>query len=171
MANILKKRPPREAHSTHQNFLYNRALYGLSIYTPEEVVIMPPEKRKRILQIHKKTQKILNLWKQEIVNILANKIFTDIFPDTEITNCLVKVFGIDGDPEYVNNMSFKTLKISKEQIVTKLIECKVLPKNFNELNQKEDHASRISSKRRPDPGVKPREHTGGRALEISSQAG
>lgn len=166
MANKTQKRPPREVHSTHQTFLYNRALYGLSIYTPEEVVIMPPEKRKRILQIHKKTQKILNLWKQEIVNMLANKIFTDIFPNTEFTYCLVKTFGIAGDPEYINNMSFKTLKISKEQIVLKLIESKILPKNFNELNQKED-ASRISSKRGPDLGVKSRERTGGRTLEVS----
>lgn len=166
MANKSHKRPPREAHSTHQTFLYNRALYGLSIYTPEEVVIMAPHKRKRILQIHKKTQKILNLWKQEIVNILANKIFTDIFPNTEFTHCLVQTYGVTGDPEYTNNMSFKTLKLSKEQIIAKLIESKILPKNFNELNQKED-ASRISSKRRPDPGVKPREHTGGRALEVS----
>lgn len=171
MANTPKKRPPREVLTTHQNFLYNRALYGLSIYTPEEVVIMAPEKRKRILQIHKKTQKILNLWKQEIVNILANKLFTDIFPDTEITNCFVKTFGIEGDPEYVNNMSFKALKITKEQIISKLIEKKVLPKNFNELNQQEDHASRISSKRRPDTSVKPRERAGGRTLEVSSEAG
>ena len=72
MADKLKKLHGRLGYTEHQNFLYNRALYGLSIYTPEEVVIMAPEKRKRIIQIHKKTQKILNLWKQEIVNTLAN---------------------------------------------------------------------------------------------------
>lgn len=170
MAKKTHTKPPREAHSTHQSFLYNRALYGLSIYTPEEVVIMTPEKRKRILQIHKKTQKILNLWRQEIVNTLANKLFTDIFPNTEITNCLVKVFGTAGDPEYINNMSFKTLKITKEQIVQKLIESKILPKNFNELNQ-EDHASRISSKRGTDASSKSRECSGGRAVEVSMQTG
>ena len=142
----------KEYCNKHQNFLYNRALYGLSTYSPEEVVIMLPEKRKRILQIHKKTQKILNLWKQEIVNILANKIFTDIFPDTEFTRCLTEFYGTAGDPEYINNMSFKMLKISKQEIISKLIESKILPKNFNELNQQED-ASRISSKREPDPGV------------------
>ncbi len=160
----------KDYYSKHQNFLYNRALYGLSTYTPEEVVIMLPEKRKRILQIHKKTQKILNLWKQEIVNILANKIFTDIFPNMEITKCLVEYYGTDGDPEYVNNMSFKMLKISKEQVISKLIETKILPKNFNELNIEED-ASRISSKRRPDTSVEPRKYTGGRALEVSDKTG
>jgi len=165
---MAKTQKQRGSQTSHQNFLYNRAIYGLSTYSPEEVVIMLPEKRKRIIQIHKKTQKILNLWKQEIVNILANKIFTDIFPNTEFTKCLVEFYGTEGDPEYINNMSFKLLKISKEQIITKLIESKILPKNFNELKQ-EENASRISSKRRPDPGVKPRERTGGRTLEVSSE--
>jgi hypothetical protein len=158
-----------ESHTEHQNFLYNRALYGLSIYTPQEVVIMLPEKRKRIIRLHKRTQKIINLWKQEIVNILANKIFTDIFPNTEFTECLVKFYGTVGDPEYINNMSFKVLKISKEQIISKLIESKILPKNFNELKQ-EENASRISSKWEPNSSVKPRERTGGRALEVSGKA-
>lgn len=166
MANT-PRRSPKETPSTHQTFLYNRALYGLSIYTPEEVVIMAPHKRKRILQIHKKTQKILNLWKQEIVNILANKVFTDIFPKTEFTQCLVQFYGTEGDPEYTNNMSFKTLKLSKEEIITKLIESKILPKNFHELNQTQD-ASRILSKWRADPSVKSGEHSRGRALKVSS---
>lgn len=155
-------------YSKHQNFLYNRALYGLSIYLLDEVMLMPLEKKKRIIKIHKKSQKIMNLWKQEIVNTLANKLFTDIFPDMEITKCLVKYYGTEGDPEYVNNMSFKLLKISKEQIISKLIETKILPKNFNELNQEED-VSRISSKREPDSRIKSRECSRGRAIEISSQ--
>jgi len=157
-----------EQYSLHQNFLYNRALYGLGIYTPEEVVTMLPEKRKRIIRLYKKTQKIINLWKQEIVNILANKLFTDIFPDMEFTKCLVEYYGTEGDPEYINNMSFKNLKISKEQVINKLIENKILPKNFNELNQ-EENESRISSKWRPHISAESRECTGGRTLEISSE--
>jgi hypothetical protein len=51
----------------------------------------------------------------------------------DITNTLVEKFGIEGDPEYVNKMSFKMLNISKPQIVDKLIEAKVLPKNFKIL--------------------------------------
>lgn len=169
MADKLKKLPGRLGYTEHQNFLYNRALYGLSIYTPEEVVIMAPEKRKRIIQIHKKTQKILNLWKQEIVNTLANKLFTDIFPDMEITKTLVDYYGTGGDPDYINNMSFKSLKISKEQVISYLIEKKVLPKKFNELNQQED-ASRIYSKRRTDTNPNPGESLRRRALKVINQA-
>jgi hypothetical protein len=131
---------------------------------------MAPEKRKRIIQMHKKTQKILNLWKQEIVNVLANKLFTDIFPDMEITKCLVDFYGTEGDPEYINNMSFKSLKVSKEQIICYLIEKKILPKNFNELNQQQD-ASRISSKREPDTNPNPGESLRRRALKVTGKAG
>jgi hypothetical protein len=164
------KQPEKKVFYTdHQNFLYNRALHGLSIYSPEEVVIMAPEKRKRIIQMHKKTQKILNLWKQEIVNVLANKLFTDIFPDMEITKCLVDFYGTNGDPEYINNMSFKSLKISKEQIICYLIDKKILPKNFNELNQQQD-ASRIYSKRGLNSNAKSREPLRGGATKITNQA-
>lgn len=120
-------------YNEHQNFLYNRALYGLSIYSKDEVQEMDLQKKKRIIRIHKKTQKILNLWKQEIVNTLANKLFTDIFPKMDITNTIIEKYGIEGDPDYVNKMSFKMLNISKTQIVFKLIGCKILPKNFNDL--------------------------------------
>ena len=169
MAKIKKQPEKRVIYTDHQNFLYNRALYGLSIYTPEEVVIMAPEKRKKIIQIHKKTQKILNLWKQEIVNTLANKLFTDIFPDMEITKTLVDYYGTGGDPDYINNMSFKSLKINKEQIASYLIKKKILPKNFNELNQQQD-ASRIYSNRRTDTNPNPGESLRRRALKVTNQA-
>jgi hypothetical protein len=123
----------KDPYNKHQNFLYNRAMYGLSIYSRDEVQEMDLQKKKRIVRLHKKTQTILNLWKQEIVNTLANKLFTDIFPRMDITNTLIEKFGIEGDPEYVNKMSFKMLNITKPQIVDKLIEAKVLPKNFKIL--------------------------------------
>ena len=123
----------KDPYNKHQNFLYNRAMYGLSIYSRDEVQEMDLQKKKRIVRLHKKTQTILNLWKQEIVNTLANKLFTDIFPRMDITNTLVEKFGIEGDPEYVNKMSFKMLNITKPQIIDKLIEAKVLPKNFKIL--------------------------------------
>ena len=123
----------KDPYNKHQNFLYNRAMYGLSIYSRDEVQEMDLQKKKRIVRLHKKTQTILNLWKQEIVNTLANKLFTDIFPRMDITNTLIEKFGIEGDPDYVNKMSFKMLNISKPQIIDKLIEVKVLPKNFKIL--------------------------------------
>ena len=162
--------PNQEHYTTHQDFLYNRALFGLSVYKLDEVVIMSVEKKKRIIRLHKKTQKIMNLWKQEIVNVLANSIFTDLFPDMEITKCLVMYYGTVGDPDYINNMSFKMLKISKKQIIDKLVETKILPKNFNQLTLKKD-ASRIFSKRELVPDPKSGEPPRGGTLEGTVQAG
>lgn len=143
----MQKNYKKEIYNDHQNFLYNRALYGLSVYSQKELQEMPLEKKQRVTKLYKKAQKVINLWKQEIVNILANTFFLSIFPDMEITKCLIEVYGTSGDPEYINNMSFKTLKITKKQIIDKLIEVKILPKNFYELNSQENE-SRNSLQRR-----------------------
>lgn len=136
----MQKNYKKEIYNDHQNFLYNRALYGLSVYSQKELQEMALEKKQRVTKLYKKAQKVINLWKQEIVNILANTFFLSIFPDMEITKCLIEVYGTSGDPEYINNMSFKTLKITKKQIIDKLIEVKILPKNFYELNSQENES-------------------------------
>lgn len=136
----------KDPFNNHQNFLYNRAIYGLSIYSREELKDMDLQKKKRIVRIQKKAQTVLNLWKQEIVNTLANKLFTDIFPRMDFTTTLIEKFGIEGDPKYVNKMSFKMLKISKSQIVDKLIESKVLPKNFKLLEDNVNLIRKVKKK-------------------------
>ena len=107
---------------------------------------------------------------EEIVNILANAFFVNIFPDTEFTKCLVETYGTSGDPEYVNNMSFKTLKITKKQIIDKLIEAKILPKNFYELNHITDE-SRSNLQRGNNPANMSRDSHGRRDSKGSGKAG
>jgi hypothetical protein len=116
----------------YQNFLYKRALFGLKIYTPEELDAMKKEKRARINKIQRKTQKTLNVYKQEIVNSLTNNIFQRYFPNSPITRALLGEFNFT-DYEYVNTLDFKALGIGKEHIVNRLIREKILPKNFYEL--------------------------------------
>jgi hypothetical protein len=116
----------------YQNFLYKRALFGLKIYTPEELDIMKKEKRARINKIQRKSQRILNVYKQEIVNKLTNNIFQRYFPNSPITKALMGEFNFT-DAEHVNTLDFKELGISKEHIVNRLIQEKVLPKNFYDL--------------------------------------
>ena len=98
---------------------------------------MSIEKKKRINKSYKKCQVVVNLLKQEVTNQLANEFFVRIFPGMEITNSLVNYFGTEGHPEHVNNMSFKMLKINKPLVIARLIERKVLPKNFNQLTPTE----------------------------------
>lgn len=123
-----------EANSlnNYQNFLYNRALFGLAVYSQEEIKEMHWDKRKRIIKVHKRAQAILNLWKQEIIVALSNKFFTDLFPRMDITKQLVGDKN-PTDPNYVNNMSFKSLRITKDAVISRLIAGGVLPPNFKEL--------------------------------------
>ncbi len=131
----------KDPYNDHQNFLYNRALHGLNIYSKKELNELTVEKKKRILRIYKKTQYVLNLWKQELVNEMANALFMNLFPRMSITQEILH-FGIEGDETYINKLSFKMLKINKSQIIEKLIENKLLPKNFNQLEQ--TYENRIS---------------------------
>lgn len=122
----------RDPYNAYQNFLYNRALFGLKVYEKPELDTMHWDKKKRIIKVHKRTQMLLNIWKQKITIELTNYLFKDRFPDSYITKDLVEKHG-EVDPDFVNDIPFKLLKISKDDIVEKLIEEGVLPRNFKEL--------------------------------------
>jgi hypothetical protein len=116
----------------YQNFLYKRALFGLKMYSPQELEAMQESKKSRITKLHKKTQVVLNVYKQEIVNALTNNIFLRLFPTSPITKALVGE-GTFTDPGFKNNLDFKSLGVSKQSIVDRLIREKILPQNFYEL--------------------------------------
>ena len=63
----------KDPYSQQQNLLYKRAMFGLNIYSKEEIQQMHWQKRKRIKKVQIRAQKELNLWKQELVNNLTNK--------------------------------------------------------------------------------------------------
>lgn len=123
----------QDPYNEYQNFLYNRALTGLSVYSIEELQEMRFDKKKRITKVHKRAQTLLNLWKQEIVNKLSNYVFKTIFPDSPITKELTEIFADTTDELYINKMSFKSLQITKSQVIERFVEEGILPKNFNEL--------------------------------------
>ena len=128
----------KDPYNAYQNFLYNRTINGLSIYSNDELSKMSNEKKKKIFKQHKKAQETINLLKQEVTNKLANDFFVQIFPDTEFTKSLINFYGIQGDVNYKNHLPFKLLKINKKMIIARLIETKLLPKNFNQLIPKEN---------------------------------
>ena len=128
----------KDPYNAYQNFLYNRTINGLSIYSNDELSKMSNEKKKKFFKQHKKAQETINLLKQEVTNKLANDFFVQIFPDTEFTKSLINFYGIQGDVNYKNHLPFKLLKINKKMIIARLIETKLLPKNFNQLIPRED---------------------------------
>lgn len=116
----------------YQNFLYKRALFGLKMYSPEEIQQMTDARKSRIVKLHRRSQKILNIYKQEAVNKITNNLFVKYFPNSPITKALVGELNFT-DPEFVNKIDFKMLGISKENIINRLIQEKILPKNFYDL--------------------------------------
>lgn len=139
--------------SSYQNFLYRRAIYGITIYSLAAVQVMNKDKKSKIIADHAKAQYILNLWKQEIVNRFTNRIFERYFPKTEAYQLFCVTHRSDTDPEEANNLSFKDLRITKKQIIDKLIESGVLPKYFYSL-KKENHAGTNPDKRPSHARVK-----------------
>ena len=122
--------------NNYQNFLYNRALFGLSVYTQEEITEMHWDKRKRIIKVHKRAQVVLNLWKQEVINSRVAHLFKTLFPKAEITSVIVEECK-QTDPIFVNKMSFKDLGIMKDAVILKLMENGILPKDYYELKPQE----------------------------------
>ena len=128
-------------YTPHQNLLYKRALFGLSVYKKEEVKRMYGQKRKRIKKVHAKTQRILNAWKQELTIELTNPIFDFLIisakdvgynePGLNFIRNMRECNDIDDRLE--NTLTFRDLGISKDQIINKLIEYKILPYNFREI--------------------------------------
>lgn len=113
----------------YQNFLYKRALYGLSMFEEKEIKQMHWQKRKRIIKVHKKAQNALNLYKQEKTNRYTKEFFK-LFYKSKLCKELLEDFI---DPDYINDLDFKSLKISKEDIIKIFIKNSVLPKNFYKL--------------------------------------
>jgi len=120
--------------NNYQNFLYNRALFGLSVYSQDDIKEMHWDKRKRIVKVHKRAQQTLNLWKQEINNHRIVNLFKKLFPEISITSPITQsLLGPEPDPEIVCKLSFKDLRITKEAITQKLMLDGILPRNFYEL--------------------------------------
>jgi hypothetical protein len=118
--------------NNYQNFLYNRVMFGLSVYTQDEISNMHWEKRKRIVKVQKRAKEVLNVWKQQLVNMMTANFFTKMFPKTEFTKYFVS--NIDNtDPKLNCIVDFKALGITKKEIVTKLISEGILPSNFYQL--------------------------------------
>ena len=61
--------------SEYQNFLYKRAMYGLKMYSEEEIKKMHWQKRNRIKKVQSRTQIMLNTWKQRKMVDISNEIF------------------------------------------------------------------------------------------------
>lgn len=162
-----EKIPKQQPLNEQQLFMYDRVLYGLGMYDKEEVALMHPDKKKRILKVQRRAQTLINLWKQRIVIELSNYLFVTIFPDSPITKELVEKFS-EPDELFINRMPLRKLKITRQQLIDRFIKEGILPKNFYQLNPKENASRDFVQRGRSDDGHKSINSPGGRVTEIIS---
>jgi hypothetical protein len=136
--NKLQRQPlqyEKDPFNSYQNFLYKRALFGLAVYTQEELVKMHSDKKKRIEKVHTRAQEILNLWKQELAGQWTVKLLNTLFWHSDLVKEFTEKFGEDTDPQYISKVDFKSLGVSKVDVINKLISEKILPNNFYQLTK------------------------------------
>ena len=63
-----------DEYSQYQNYLYKRALYGLSALTEKELGTMCSKKKQRITNVYKRAQLVLNVIKQKVTIKYTNDI-------------------------------------------------------------------------------------------------
>jgi len=127
----------QDKYTVYQNYLYKRALYGFgkkTVFSQKEIDQMCKRKKQRITNVHRRAQKVLNLTKQHITNIYSNDIFQYFFPNSKLTKELIELTEID--EKFNNNLNFKDLLLTKDDIISIFIEQGVLPKNFLSLKEK-----------------------------------
>lgn len=124
------QQPSFNSYNDYQIFLYNRALHGLDAYTPEEVKKMHWDKRKRIENVHQRAKLIINRWKQVLITYKTNEFLTKLLPNAKLTKEFIAPSNNYTDDNYNANVSLKELGITKQDIINKLMEEKILPKNY-----------------------------------------
>jgi hypothetical protein len=123
----------QDKYSVYQNYLYKRALYGLDALNQQELATMCSKKKQRITNVFKRSQGVLNTFKQKATIEYTNGIFKSLFPNAKLTKELVTLNDVD--EKFKNTLTFKDLNIGKDQIITIFIAEGILPKNFLSLKE------------------------------------
>jgi len=91
---------------------------------------MPKRIMLRIITRCEAVQKVINRWKQEIVNEKMDNLLMNMFPKSPIVKQMV---GIEADDTIKCNFSFKDLGLNQIKIAQKLVSLNLLPQNFFDL--------------------------------------
>ena len=116
--------------SEKQQKMYSEALYGLSIYPETMVKKMPKKIVTKITVRCEIVQKIINRWKQEIVNNTVDDLLLSIFPNSPLVKSIV---NMEADDTIKCKFTLKDLGMNQIKIAEKLVSLKLLPENFFNL--------------------------------------
>jgi hypothetical protein len=134
-----------DQYSSYQNYLYKRALYGLSTITEQELATMCSKKKKRIQRVYLKGQQVINLHKQKLTNSITNLLFERLFPESPLAQFFIS--NSETDEKFKNTLNFKDLNITKDDIIRIFIEEGVLPKNFMEISTDPNQLPRLKNQK------------------------
>jgi DNA repair exonuclease SbcCD nuclease subunit len=131
-------------YSTYQNYLYKRALYGVSGLSKDERINICEKKKHRISKVYYKGQVAINVYKQKLTNAYSNDIIAHFFsPESPIAEFFID--NSETDKAYRNTLTFKDLNINKEKIISIFIEGGILPKNFHTLLKDPNQLPRLKN--------------------------
>jgi hypothetical protein len=116
-----------------QKDLYSKVVYGFKAYTPSEITAMSESKKINVTVTYTKAQRILRHWKQDLTFSFIDKLLLTMFPKSPIVSQMCKINGHLDTIAKEDEISFKDLGVSQQQVVNKLIEFALLPKNFYQL--------------------------------------
>jgi len=133
----------QDKYSSYQNYLYKRALYGVSSLSNEELETICKKKLERIKRVHMKAQKVINLYKQKLTIEYTNSFFKVLFPESPLVDFFMN--NTETDEKFTNKLTFKDLNISKDDIIRIFIEEGVLPKNFMEISDNPNRLPRLKN--------------------------
>lgn len=114
-----------------QQKMYSEALYGLNIYSEEQIKKMPKSVVMKIAQRCQAVQMIINRWKQEIVNDRVDGFLLKLFPKSPVVKQITSVKGYDDSIK--STIPFKDLQLNQQKIAQKLVSLRLLPENFFQL--------------------------------------
>lgn len=126
-----------EWFNSYQYFLFRRALYGLEVYSQEELRYISSQKKKRIKTVHKHVQLTLNLFKQRMLIEQTNSLLSRLFPNSKDITVFVATY-MEPDPEFICTVPLDKFGITKMDIAKELVDKKCLPYNFFDLTVNDD---------------------------------
>ena len=114
-----------------QHFLFKRVLHGLRLYSKEDISKMHWDKKRRIIKVWKRSQDVINRWKQKLCYNDSQKIFA-IFASSKLGKAFYEQ-PFDYMSDYQNKLTLKEVGIDYEHLIVKFISEGLLPSNFFDI--------------------------------------
>jgi hypothetical protein len=132
-----KKYTQYEQHkfTAYQNLLYKRALFGLKMYSKQEQQTLNWKEKNKIKQMNRKAQQSINVFKQEKVNIMCDRLYKAVFPGSKLAHDVFSLDKSTTNPKIINKLDLKFLRINKEDVIKRFVKEGILPKNFYTLKK------------------------------------